>query len=168
MAADAARAPAPSRTRERRTPRKRGPGAVGAFLLFGAAPVAALVWFLVQPQARRAEILARVPEGAGGRAIQAGICVVVLVGLARVALPAFHGTAATLRAGLQALRTRPPLLRALLLPFEALLWLLWFLVQALFAVDAVLIVATAAATLLLVARILKPDLLSDVLPELLR
>jgi hypothetical protein len=141
---------------------------VVAFLVFGAAPVAAVVWFFAQPQWRKDQILDKVPEGAGGRAIKAGICVLVLVGLARIALPAFHGTAATLRGALDALRAKPKPLRVLLFPVEFVVWLLWFAVQMLFAVDAVLIVAAAVATLLLVARILKPDLLSDVLPPVLQ
>jgi hypothetical protein len=148
--------------------RRKGPKAVLLFILFGAAPVGILLWFFVQPDWRQAEILAKVPEGAGGRAIKAAICVGVLFALARVALPAFHGTAATLRNGLARLRSKPIVLRVLLFPVEAVLWLLWFAVQMLFAVDAVLIVAAGLATIVLVARILKPDLLSDVLPELLR
>lgn len=159
---------APERRKREPLKRRRGPGAVLLFLLFGAAPVGVLLWFFVQPDWRQAEILAKVPAGAGGRALKAGVCGAVLLTLARVALPAFHGTAASLRGGLAWMRSRGPVLRVLLFPGEALLWLLWFLAQLLFAVDAVLIVAAGLATILLVARILKPDLLSDVLPELLR
>ena len=155
------------RTREGRR-RSKGPSAVLLFLLFGAAPIGALLWFFVQPDWRQAEILAKVPAGAGGRALKAAVCLGVLFALARVALPAFYGTAATLRGGLVWFRARHRVLRVLLFPGEAVLWLLWFFVKLLFAVDAVLIVAAGAATLILVARILKPDLLSDVLPELLR
>ncbi|MDJ0523491.1 MAG: hypothetical protein QNJ90_15590 [Planctomycetota bacterium] len=171
MAADAG-SPVPRSRRERGSkkdrPRKKGLGTVGMFLLFGAAPIALLTWFYVQPLERRAEILERVPEGAGGRALKAAICVAVLFGLAKIALPAFHGTGATLKGWLDALKAKPIALRVLLFPVEAIVWLGWFVVQLLFALDAVLIVATAVGTLVLVARILKPDLLSDMLPPILQ
>lgn len=164
-------APAPKRRRDgdAKTRRgKKGMGAVGLFLLFGAAPVGLVVWYLAQPDGRQQQILDKVPEGAGGRAIKAGICVAVLIGLARVALPAFHGAAGTLYDGMQWVRTRPKGLRIVLFPVELILWLLWFTVQMLVAVDAVMIIAACLAFLLLVARIFKPDLMPDVLPELLR
>lgn len=148
--------------------RKKGMGSVGLFLLFGAAPIGMLVWFYLQPEARQDEILDRVPEGAGGRGIKAAICVGVLFGLAKIALPAFHGTGAQLKGWLDALEQKPTWLRALLFPIEAVVWLGWFIVQLLFALDAILIVAAAVGTLVLVARILKPDLLSDVLPPILQ
>jgi hypothetical protein len=47
-------------------------------------------------------------------------------------------------------------------------WTLWFLAQVLFAVDVVLVLAAGLATVLLVLRIVKPDLLPGVLPELAR
>jgi len=94
--------------------------------------------------------------------------VAVLFGLARVALPAFHGTGAFLQGGLVSLRAKPIALRILLFPVELVVWLLWFVVQILFAVDAVLIVAACAATLILVARILKPGLFESWLPEVLK
>lgn len=153
--------------RPTRRPRKKGLSAVALFLLFGAAPAGVVLWFLVQPEWRREEILSKVPEGAGGRALKAGLCLVVLIVLARVALPAFHGAAAALRAGMAWIRARPRWQRVLLFPAEAFLWLLWFVVQALYAVDAVLILAAAASTLLLVVRILKPEFLPDFLPDIL-
>jgi len=148
--------------------RKRGPRAVLLFLLFGAAPAALAGWYGLLPVETQQAVLARVPGGAGGRALKAALCVGLLFALAKVALPAFFGTGSTLRGALQSLRARRGLRRVLFFPAEAVLWLLWFCVQVLFAVDAVLIAATAAATLLLVARILKPDLLANVLPEILR
>ncbi len=148
--------------------RKKGMGAVGMFLLFGAAPVGITIWFFVQPEWRRTQILEKVPEGAGGRAIKAAICVGVLVALARLALPAFHGAAGTLYDGLNWIRAKPKAMRVLLFPAELILWLLWFSMQILVAVDAVMIIATCLALLLLVARIFQPDLLPNVLPELLR
>ena len=162
-------APTPVKRRERAgsergRKRKKGLPAVLLFLVFGAAPAAVVTWFLAQPQWRRDELLARVPEGWQGRALQAGICLVVLVLLARVALPAFHGAAGFLRVGLAKARARGVALRILLFPVEAVNWLLWFAVQILYAVDAVLILAAAGAFLLLVASIFKPELM----PESLR
>ena len=147
--------------------KKRGPVAVLLFLIFGAAPAGIAVWYFTLEPETQQQILARIPAGAGGRAIKAAICVALLFALAKIALPAFFGTGSMLRSGLVALRAKPTALRVLFFPAEAVLWLLWFAVQLLFAIDAVLIVATSVATLVLVARILKPDLLSDVLPEIL-
>lgn len=148
--------------------RKRGMGAVGVFLLFGAAPVGLAIWFFVQPEWRRQQILDKVPDGAGGRAIKAAVCVAVLIALARLALPAFHGAASTLYDALTRIRSRPTAMRVLLFPAELVLWLLWFGMQMLVAVDAAMIIATCLALLLLVARIFQPELLPNVLPELLR
>ncbi len=156
------------RAREGGRTRKKGVGAVGLFLLFGAVPVGCLVWFYLQTAERQAELLARVPAGAGGRGIKAAICIGVLFGLAKIALPAFHASGATLKGWLDGIKAKPKILRVLLFPVEFVVWLLWFVVQILFALDAILIVAAGVGTLVLVARIVKPDLLSDVLPPLLQ
>ena len=147
--------------------KKRGPMVVLLFLIFGAAPAGLAVWYFMMPPETQQQILDRIPTGAGGRALKAGICVALLFGLAKVALPAFFGTGSMLYAAMQTMRAKTTPLRVLCFPAEALLWLLWFTVQLLFAIDAVLIVATALATLVLVARILKPDLLAEVLPRIL-
>lgn len=148
--------------------RKKGFPALVLFLLFGAAPAAIAAWFFTRPQEEQDALLARLPAGTGGRAVKAGVCVAVLFGLARVALPAFHGTGAFLQGGLATLRSKPTALRVLLFPVELVVWLMWFVVQILFAVDAVLIVAASVATLILVARILKPELFETWLPEILK
>ena len=145
---------------------RRGRGGLGVFLLAGALPVAAVVWFLLQPAERRDELLARLPEGWGGRATHAAIAFGVLVLLARVALPAFHGAAGALRRAQAALAARRGLTRVLLAPLEALVYLLGFVARALFAVDAALILAACLVLLLLVARIVKPELLPSILPSL--
>ena len=54
-------------------------------------------------------------------------------------------------------RARRKGLRIVLFPLEAATGLLWFLVQCLFAVDAILILAAGAAFLLYVVRIVKPE-----------
>ncbi len=161
-------APAKGRGKREARKRKKGAGVVGMFLLFGAAPIGLLIWFYAQPTWRQEQLLDRVPDGAGGRALKAAICVGVLFGLAKIALPAFHGTGATLKGWLDALKAKPKVLRVVLFPVEAVVWLLWFVVQLLFALDAILIIAAAIGTLVLVARILKPDLLSNVLPPILQ
>ena len=165
----AGQAPLRRAKREGRAARKKKKGlpALFLFLLFGAAPAAIAGWFFTRPEEDQAAMLARLPEGTGGRALKAGICLAVLFGLARVALPAFHGTGAYLKGALVSLRSKSTAMRILLFPVGLVVWLLWFVVQILFAVDAVLIVATSVGTLVLVARILKPDLFTDWLPEIL-
>jgi len=148
--------------------KKSGFPALILFLLFGAAPAAIAAWFFTRPEEDQAAMLSRLPEGTGGRALKAGICVAVLFGLARLALPAFHGTGAFLKGCLISLRAKPTALRVLLFPVELLVYLLWVVVQILFAVDAVLILAACAATLILVARIVRPDLFESWLPEILK
>ena len=147
--------------------KKTGLPALLLFLVFGAAPAAIAGWFFTRPEADQEAMLAKLPEGTGGRALKAGICIAVLFGLARVALPAFHGTGAYLKGTLLSLREKSTAMRVVLFPVELVVWLLWFVVQILFAVDAVLIVATSLGTLILVARIVKPDLFADWLPEIL-
>ncbi len=144
----------------------RGKHALLLFFLFGAAPLAALVWFFVQPESTRTEILAKIPEGAGGRAARAGIAFAVLIGLAVVALPAFHGASAALRGFLDRQRAAPLARRVLLAPVEFVVGLVWLVVQIVFAVDVVLIVVASLAVLLATARILNPDVLPHVAPWL--
>jgi hypothetical protein len=136
------------------------------FLLASALPLAAVVLFFLQPRERREELLEKIPEGIGGRAVSAGIAFGILLLLARVALPAFHGASTGLQHTLARMRSRRGALRVLLFPVEGLLGLAWFLMQLLFAVDAFLIVACALVGLLLVARIVQPGLLPDILPQL--
>lgn len=164
-ASGAEAAPPRPRRSEHGAARRRPAGARALllFLAFGLAPVAFGGWFLLQPEAVRSEWLARLPEGWGRRGLQALACLGLLVALARVALPAFHGASRALRAGLAWLRARPVAWRALLFPAEALVWMLWFAAQIAFALDAALIVVSAAAFLLLVASIFKPELIPSAL-----
>jgi hypothetical protein len=145
-------------------PRKRG--GLLVFFLVGALPAAALGWFFLQPEEDRRALLDKIPEGVGGRAVKAAIAFGVLVALASVALPAFHGSSAGLRALLDRFRSRGAVARVLLFPLEALVGLAWLLAQVLFAVDAVLIVAASLALLLLAVRIVKPEFLPGFLPDL--
>ena len=145
-------------------PRKKGKGGLIAFLLASAVPIAAAVAWFALPEERRQGILDKIPSGAGGRAIAAGVAFGSLLLLARVALPAFHGASGALRGVLFRIREKPKALRILLFPVELVVYLLWLLVQMLFAVDAFLIVVAALVGLLLVIRIVKPDFLPDILP----
>lgn len=138
------------------------------FLLASAAPLAALVWFLLQPEDRRKALADKIPEGVGGRAITAAIAFGVLVLLARVALPAFHAASASLQGVLGRIRSARKVFRVLLFPVEGIVWLSWFLLQLLFAVDAFLILVAAVVGLLLAIRIVQPDFLPGVLPDLAR
>ncbi len=155
---------APQRRERERPGRRRG--GVGAFLLAGALPVAAAAWIALLPASEREALLARVPAGWAGRATHAAISFGVLVVLARVALPAFHGARTSLAAAQGRLARNRGLLRALLAPLEALVGLLGALARALFALDALLIVACCLVLLLLVVRIVKPEALPGVLPWL--
>lgn len=155
---------APPARRPRAAARRRG--GLGVFLLAGALPAAAAVWIATRPAAERDALLARIPAGWAGRAAHAAIAFGVMLVLARVALPAFHGASGALRRASDRLAARRGLVRVLLAPVEALVGLLRLLVQALFAVDAALIVAAGLVLLLLVLRIARPDTLPDLLPTL--
>ena len=142
--------------------KKRG---IIAFLLASAVPLAGVGIWLAQPEERKQQILDKVPSGVGGRALAAGAAFGILLLLARIALPAFHGASNALRGVLFRLREKPKGLRILLFPVEFLVYLLWLGLQMLFAVDAFLIIVAAAVGLLLVVRIVKPDLWPDILPQ---
>jgi hypothetical protein len=134
-----------------------------AFLIASAVPLAGIGWYVLQPEERRQALLDKLPSGAGGRAIQAGIAFGILILLARVALPAFHGASGSLGAAIGRIDQAKMGVRIVLFPVRALLWLLWFSMQLLFAVDAFLILVAAVVGLLLTIRIVKPDFLPGVL-----
>ena len=163
-------APVTQRERERREgvtrPKSRGRGGLGVFLLAGALPAGAVAWLALMPAEQRDAILGKIPEGWAGRASEAGICFLVLLLLARVALPAFHNSTALLRGVGARFAARRGALRVLLYPVELLVHLLLLVVQALFAIDALLIVAAGLVLILLVGRIVKPDWLPGILPML--
>ncbi len=168
MPASEQSAPAPRRRSRGATGKRRGgKGALIPFLLVSAIPAGAVVWFLLQSSETQERIADMFGDGGGGRAIKAGICLAVLVGLARVALPAFHSTSGLLRASMAKIRQKPLAARVLLFPAELVIWLAWFLVQILFAVDAVLILATGALVIILVVRIVNPSVLQEYLPPIL-
>lgn len=146
--------------------RKKGRGGVIVFLLVSAVPVAAVIWYLMQAQETKDKLIGMF-DGSGGRAAKAGICLVVLIALARLALPAFHATSGALKGAMERIRARTGVARIALFPVEFVVWLLWFTVQILFAVDAILILGTCALVIILVIRIVDPTVLQDVLPAIL-
>jgi hypothetical protein len=141
-------------------------GGFWAFLLAGALPVAAVVWILLLPEAQRDALFAKIPSGWGSRATQAAIAFGILIVLARIALPAFHGASRALNGTAGRLAARRGFMRVLLFPYELLVNLLRALVRLLYGVDVVLILASILVILLLVVRILKPEFLPGVLPML--
>ena len=126
-------------------------------------PLAAIGWYVLQPPQQREALWQKLPSGAGGRAIQAGIAFGILILLARVALPAFHGASASLGGLIGRIDEARLGFRILLFPIRALVWLAWFALQLLFAVDAFLILLAAVVGLLLTIRIAYPDFLPGVL-----
>jgi hypothetical protein len=144
------------RATARKRSRRRGRGIVIGFLLANALPAAAAVWFFTRPPEERQRMIDAIPEGVGTRAGAAGIAFVVPLVLALVVMPGAKATLDALSRARAWFRSRRGALRVVLFPLEALTGLLWFLVQCLFAVDAILILAVAAAFLLYVIRILKP------------
>ena len=146
--------------------RRKERGGLWAFLLAGALPVAAVVWVLLMPQGERDPLLAKIPAGWAGRATHAAIAFGILIALAWVALPAFHGAARALNGAAARLRARRGFLRVLLFPYELLVNLFRALVRLLYGVDVVLILACVLVVLLLVVRIMKPEFLPGVLPML--
>lgn len=159
-------APTRRSARERTRRKPKGSSALMLFLLFGAAPIGVIIYFFTLSAEKQQEILDKIPSGVGGRAMVAGALIVTLILLARVALPAFHGASAALKNALTWIQGRKTWVRVLLFPAELVVWLVWFIVQTLFALDAVAIIACALGALLATIRILKPDFLPNILPQL--
>jgi hypothetical protein len=129
-------------------------------LLGSAAPIGFAIWIFTMPAERRDKAFASIPKGVGTRAAAAGISLAALLVLTLVVLPA------TKRAGDALLRLyhgfgrQPRGKRLAMLPLEALTWIAWFLLQALFALDTIAVLAAGAAMVLYAARILDPNLFS--------
>ena len=154
------------RRRERQPPKKKR-GGVLLFLVVSAVPIGAVTWYLLQ-SAEQQEKIAGLFEGSGGRAAKAGICLVVLFALARLALPAFYASSGALKSVMARMREKGAAGRVVSFPAYAVIWFLWFGLQILFAVDAILILVMCALVLVLAVRIIDPSVLVDVLPPILR
>ncbi|MDF1702031.1 MAG: hypothetical protein P1V36_12815 [Planctomycetota bacterium] len=168
MAADG---PAPARRREPRAERprkKKGKTIALILLLFLGAPAAGAAWYFMQPAERQQQIQDKLPEGWQDRAVKAGICIGVLFVLAKIVLPLLHGAAGGLGRALAAMRTKPTWLRVVLFPIELILWILFTVARLGRAADAVAIVGLCALFLILVVRIMKPELLAEYLPAIVK
>jgi len=151
------KAPAPRPRRDRRERRRRSVAI--PFLLASAVPAGAIVWWFTRPADARQAFLDGIPKGVGTRAATAGIALGLLVVLSRIVLPGAKAAGDGLRRVRTWIGAKRPVVRALLSPLALVVEVLWFVTQLLFAVDAVAILACAAAFLVYVARIVKPDLL---------
>lgn len=160
----APRAPSPRRAEAEAG--KKGRGGLGLFLLAGAVPLGLVAWLVFMPDAQREALAQRLPGGWGGRALEAGAAFLVMLVLARLALPAFKGAVAALQRAVAAMGARRGFLRVLLYPVELLLNLVLVVVQILYVVDMLAIVAAGLYMLLAAIRIMKPGLWVDVLPPL--
>lgn len=154
--------------RGRGRPKKKpsGSSALLIFLMFGAAPIGIVIYYFTLSAERQQAILDKIPAGVGGRALVAGALIVALIILARVALPAFHGASGSLKSAMHWMQRQKTAVRILLFPFEFIVWLLWFMFQVLFGLDALAIIACALGALLATIRIFKPEFLESVLPQL--
>jgi hypothetical protein len=127
--------------------------------LLSLAPIGLTVWILTLPEETRRRAFEKVPAGVTGRAIAAGVALVVLLALVYLVLPATRAALQALLRGYHWFFTRPRTTRILLAPVQFLVWLGWFVMQVVFAIDAVLVVASGVGLILLAVRILKPELI---------
>ncbi len=159
-------APEVRRSRRERGKDKKKRGGIVLFLIISAIPIGAVTWFLLQSQEQQDKI-SELFEGSGGRALKAAIVFAVLIALARLALPAFHTSSGKLQEVMGRMREKGAATRVASFPAYALVWFLWFGLQILFAVDAVLILVASVLVLVLAVRIIDPSVLADVLPPIL-
>lgn len=131
-------------------------------LLLSALPVAATVVVLLLPEERQQALLAKIPPGAGRWAVAAVVAFATMALLAWVVLPLLHHGSGWLRVRWHALADRPLGVRILLSPVLALVEAAWLGLQALFAVDAFLIILAAFLGLLFTIRIAEPGLLPGI------
>jgi hypothetical protein len=122
-------------------------------------PIGAAVWLATRDAEIRRGLLDRVPQGAGERAMEAGLGFCVLVGLAWIVAPvAYHGHRLS-RRGLAWCLDRPLGGRLLLIPAIAPLALFSALFGLLFALDVLAVAVTFLGTLLLGLWIVEPGIL---------
>ncbi len=156
-----ARGDVPETSARRIRERKKGNAKLWAFIWVNGLLLGAGIWFYMQPQSVKDDILGLFGEGWQGRAARVGICVVGLFVLAKLVLPGIYQTKGGLEKLLNNMQARKLPLRILLFPFEAVVWLFWFCFWILFALDAVLIIAMSILLILLVIRIVKPEFMAE-------
>jgi hypothetical protein len=127
-----------------------------------ALPVLAAAVVLLLPEEQQQAMLAKVPEGAGGWAVAAVVSFASMALLAWAALPLIHHASGWLRGRWMGLAERPLGTRVALSPLQAGIELLWLFFQALFAVDAFLIILAAFLGFVFVIRIVEPGILPGI------
>ncbi len=144
-------------SRRSRLARSSGKGRA-VWLLPAVFPIGAAIWFATRDEETRRGYLDRVPEGAGARALEAGLGFCVLIGLAWIVLPiVYHGHKLS-RRGLDWCLAQPQGRRVLLFPVMLLLGLSTGLFGLLFAADAIAVLLTFVGTLCLGLWIVDPTL----------
>ena len=151
----------PATSARRVRDRKKSNTKLWAFIWVNGLLLGGGIWFYMQPQHVKDNVLGLFGEGWEGRAVRAGICVVLLFTLAKLVLPGIYGTKGGLERLLARMQARKKFLRIVLYPFEIVVWLFWFSFWILFALDAVLIIATSILLMLLVVRIVNPNFMAD-------
>lgn len=138
---------AATRTRRERRPRSRRARRLRTILGAGLPLLALIVLVAIGPD-RRADLLARLPDGAGRRALHAVVSFGALALLAWLALPLTHAFDVGLRRARAWFAARPRPARLALAPFEGTGLLLAGGAWVLFVANAILVLAVTALTLL--------------------
>ena len=127
-------------------------------LLANALPIGMVVWLLAMPPDKRQRLFDQIPSGTVARAGAAVGALLLMVVFARLVLPAAKGALAGLLRAQAWFHGKRGAARVALYPAEAAVGLAWFVVQMLFAVDLVLILACGAGFILYAVRIVKPEM----------
>jgi hypothetical protein len=127
-------------------------------VLLSLAPIGLAVWILLMPEERRRKAFEAVPPGVAGRAITTGVTLVVLLLLVYGVLPATRSALHGLLRAYHWFFRQPRTTRILLFPVQFVVWLGWFAMQVVFALDAVLVLASGIGLILMAVWIFKPEL----------
>ena len=127
-------------------------------LLGSALPVGTIVWIATMPADKRQKLFDSIPSGVAARSAAAVAALAGMVVLARLVLPGAKAAIAACLRGMAWCRAKKGVARVALYPVEFVVGLGWFLMQMLFAVDLILILACGVGFLLYAVRIVKPDL----------
>lgn len=155
-----------SARREGVRPRKKKKGAIIGVLLLCALPVAAAIVVALLPTEKQQAMLSKLPEGAGRWGIAALVAFATMALLAWVVLPILHRASGWLRGLGRPYFERGVVGRVLFAPVQVLLEAVWLFFQALFAIDAFLIILAAFLGLLFILRVMDPTILPGVMSDL--